>query len=102
MTPNTQPSFQEFFNGIITTLTNAFKNLTKDETLACGPAFVAFFTWLEANPTAPLNPIAIGPKLMILKLQLLSAQSTVASEEVQSVSKEFVTLFNTMITQAKG
>ena len=76
MTVSNEPTVSELFKGIISDLEKAFANLTVDETKACAPAFISFFTWLEANPGAVMNPVAIGPKLMILKLSLLSAQST--------------------------
>jgi hypothetical protein len=102
MTTPSEPTVSELLNGIITDLEKAFANLTVDETKACAPAFISFFTWLEANPGAVMNPVAIGPKLMILKLSLLSAQSTVTTEEVKSLSGNFVTLFQTMLTQANS
>ena len=67
MTTPTEPTVSELLKGIITDLEKAFANLTVDETKACAPAFISFFTWLEANPGAVMNPVAIGPKLMILK-----------------------------------
>ena len=102
MTTPTEPTVSELLKGIITDLEKSFANLTVDETKSCAPAFISFFTWLEANPGAVMNPVAIGPKLMILKLSLLSAQSTVATEEVKSLSGNFVTLFQTMLTQANS
>ena len=102
MTVSNEPTVSELFKGIITDLEKAFANLTVDETKSCAPAFISFFTWLEANPGAVMNPVAIGPKLMILKLSLLSAQSTVATEEVKSLSGNFVTLFQTMLNQANS
>ena len=102
MTASNEPTVSELFKGIISDLQKAFANLTVDETKACAPSFISFFTWLEANPGSVMNPVAIGPKLMILKLSLLSAQSTVATEEVKSLSGNFVTLFQTMLNQANS
>ena len=98
-TPVSQPSAQEFFKGVLSILEQQFKSLTPTEVKVSGPSLVNFFSWLEQNPSAVLNPVVIGPKLMILKISLLSDQTTVATDLVQSTAKDMVTLLQTMMKQ---
>lgn len=93
---------QEFFNGLVQTAKTEIEALAPEELKVCGPDIVSFFQWLEANPTAVTNPVVFGPKIMALKMSLLAAQNTVATNLVQSTASQMVTLFQNMLAQVNG
>ena len=67
---------QEFFGAVGNILKSLPSNLTEDELKAIGPDLQSFLTWVEQNPSEVLNPAVSGPKLLVLKAQVLAAQST--------------------------
>lgn len=93
---------QQLFQGLLNIAKTEIEALTPEELKVCGPDIISFFQWLEQNPTAVGNPVAFGPKLMALKMSLLAAQSTVASDLVKSTAAQMVTLFQNMLNQVNS
>ena len=90
----------EFFNGILNVIKSQLSQLTADEVKACAPAFITFFTWVKANPTAVSNPVLYTPQLAVLQAEVLAAQQTVISEVVQSGAGQMITLFQNLLKGA--
>lgn len=93
---------QELFNGLLNIAKTQIEALTPEEIKVCGPDIISFFQFIQQNPTAVGNPMVIGPKLMALKMSLLAAQSTVATNLVQSTAGDMVKLFQSMLTQVSA
>ena len=93
---------QELFNGLVNTAKTEIEALTPEEIKVCGPEIISFFQFIQANPTAVGNPVVFGPKVMALKMALLAAQTTVATNLVQSTAGQMVTLFQSMLNQVNA
>ncbi len=91
-----------FFTQLASILKNEILFLPPDELKAIGPDVEAFFSWLAQNPTAPGNPVVFLPKLAVLKTEVLAAQSTVATELVQSFATDMANLFKTLNAEASS
>ena len=90
---------QEFFGAVGNILKSLPSNLTEDELKAIGPDLQSFLTWVEQNPSEVLNPAVSGPKLLVLKAQVLAAQSTVGSELIASAAAQMNATLTMILNQ---
>lgn len=92
----------EFFSAVGKIIESLPSNLTEDELKAVGPDLESFLTWVQQNPSAVLNPVVSGPKLLVLKAQVMAAQSTVASELIASAAGEMNSTLKMIMSQLSG
>lgn len=100
--PNTSQIAKGLFDGLMKTAQTLIDSLGPEEMKVCGPQVIAFFQWLQANPSAAFSPVVFGPKVMALKMGLMAAQTTVGTDLVQQASGEMVTLFQAIVNQVNG